>query len=97
MKHLHYILSIAFLLAGCALPSPDKTPQTRTGQLNSCMLQEVYRLHDAGAMSAPDFDENRLAWNVLAICRSRLDIDSSEFNAVQSLEIISSTIRTLRQ
>lgn len=47
MKHKFGILTLAILiLAGCAeistlIPSSDKTPQTKQGMLNSCMLTEA--------------------------------------------------------
>ena len=32
----------ALLAAGCASAPADKTPRTVSGQLNSCMLGEIY-------------------------------------------------------
>lgn len=96
MKLSCLFLPVFVLLAGCALHPADKTPKTRVGQLNSCMQEEVYRRHEAGALNSPDLNAERLAREILSLCRSRLNIDSSEFNAVQSLAIVTSTIRSLR-
>ena len=96
MKKLFALAAILLLLGACAGTNRDKTPQTRSGQLNTCMLREVYELKDSGRLSDPKLNEDRLARQILALCRSRLDITSSEFNAVQSLAIVTSTIRAVR-
>lgn len=38
----------ALLAAGCASAPADKTPRTVSGQLNSCMLGEIYGRQEAG-------------------------------------------------
>ena len=40
----------ALLAAGCVSAPADKTPRTVSGQLNSCMLGEIYGRQEAGKL-----------------------------------------------
>ena len=44
----------ALLAAGCASAPADKTPRTVSGQLNSCMLGEIYGRQEAGKLAADE-------------------------------------------
>lgn len=83
----------ALLAAGCASAPADKTPQTVSGRLNSCMLREIYDLRDAGKLPA---DEWTAAQETLTKCKRRLGLGDENVNATQSLNIAVSVIRSLR-
>ena len=80
----------ALLAAGCASVPADKTPRTVSGQLNSCMLGEIYGRQEAGKLAA---DEWTAAREVFGICMRRLDLSG---DATQSLNIAASVIQSLR-
>ena len=83
----------ALLAAGCASAPADKTPRTVSGQLNSCMLGEMYGRQEAGKLAA---DEWTAAREVFGICMRRLDLSGDDVNATQSLNIAASVIQSLR-
>ena len=49
----------ALLAAGCASAPADKTPRTVSGQLNSCMLGEIYGRQEAGKLAADEWTAAR--------------------------------------
>ena len=80
----------ALLAAGCASAPADKTPRTVSGQLNSCMLGEIYGRQEAGKLAADEWTA------VFGICMRRLDLSGDDVNATQSLNIAASVIQSLR-
>ncbi len=84
---------LALLAAGCASTPADKTPRTVNGQLNSCMLGEIYSRQEAGKLAA---DEWTAAREVFGVCMRRLDLSGDNINATQSLNIAASVIQSLR-
>jgi len=98
MKRLYCALFAIFLLNGCATSEePTKTPHTRAGQLNSCMLDEAHVYRKNGQLADPSLDIWGLSRDILTICQRRLRINRSEINEIQSLNIISSTLKAMQQ
>lgn len=90
------ILSIILGITACAfLPKDEgKTPQTSIGQLNSCMLDQVYDMKAAGTLFKSD--KWTTARAVLNTCEKRLNIPGSSINETQSMNIVGSVIDSLR-
>ena len=83
------------LISACASPSQNtKTPQTLSGQLNSCMLKEIYSRHDSGTLG---YDRWTIAQEIFSDCKRRLKIKDGDVNSIQSLNIAASTIQSLTQ
>ncbi len=85
---------LALLAAGCASAPADKTPPTTVGQLNSCMLREIYNRQETGKLTA---DEWTASQEVFRSCLRQLDLSERDVNPAQSLNIAASAIRALRQ
>lgn len=83
----------ALLAAGCSSAPADKTPQTESGRLNSCMLNEIYNRQQDGTLAA---DEWTAALEVFNACLHRLNLDKDSVNSTQSLNIAASVIRSLK-
>ena len=82
------------LTAACTNTINDKTPQTLTGQLNSCMLKEIYSRYDSGQLG---YDRWTIAQEIFNMCKRQLKIDNEKVNSTQSLNIAASTIQALTQ
>lgn len=95
MSKLYIAVSILFILSACASQTENKTPQTKIGQLNSCMLNEAYASKENGKLARTP-DNRTLAGQILNICTSKLGIANEEINRTQSLNIIVSVLKTLR-
>lgn len=72
----------------------DKTPRTVSGQLNSCMLGEIYGRPGSGKTCRRRMDGGQ--GEVFGICMRRLDLSGDDVNATQSLNIAASVIQSLR-
>lgn len=95
MKKTLTAILVTTLISGCAHdPATDKTPQTLSGQLNSCMLKEIYSRYDSGQLG---YDRWTIAQEIFSDCKRQLKIDDSDVNSIQSLNIAASTIQALRQ
>ncbi len=90
-----FIVAAVFVLlaAGCASAPTDKTPQTESGRLNSCMLNEIYSRQENGTLAT---DEWTAALEVLNTCLHRLNLKKDRINNTQSLNIAASVIRSLK-
>ena len=91
-----FIIGLALTLGACSwLPKDEgKTPQTQIGQLNSCMLNQVYDMKEAGTLFKSDKWTTSRA--ILNTCERRLNIPGSSINETQSMNIVGSVIDSLR-
>lgn len=90
-----FLVSALLFTAACtSTQDQGKTPETIRGQLNRCMLDRTYDLKDAGKLE--NTDKWTTAREILSLCKRRLHISGSEINDTQSLNIIVSTIDSLR-
>lgn len=97
MKQICLALVAIALLSGCINTQVEnKTPYTKIGQLNSCMLDEGHRRKQSGELANPKLDVWSTARSMLRICRSKLDISSNQIIEPQSLNIAVSIINSLR-
>lgn len=80
MKSKFGILTLAMLiLAGCAeistlIPSSNKTPQTKQGMLNSCMLTEADNRLKSGNLFT--YGIPSAAREIASACLQKLDLQS---------------------
>lgn len=88
------ILATILISACTHNSSTDKTPQTLNGQLNSCMLREIYSRYDSGKLG---YDRWTIAQEIFSDCKRRLKVKDSDVNSIQSLNIAASTIQSLTQ
>ncbi|MBQ1612590.1 MAG: hypothetical protein II085_03855 [Alphaproteobacteria bacterium] len=90
------VMGLALAVAACSSLFKDegKTPQTKIGQLNSCMLTKVYDMKDAGTLFRSGTWTT--ARNILDTCEKELNISGSSINETQSMNIVSSVIESLK-
>lgn len=100
MKNFFILAIIVALSCSCSstkqMPGQGKTPYTKTGKFNSCMFDEAYKLKEQGKLNNPKLDVWTTSQEILISCRKKLSIPEQEINATQSLNIISSTITSIR-
>ena len=95
MQKITLAFLATILISACAHnSSTDKTPQTLSGQLNSCMLKEIYSRYDSGKLG---YDRWTIAQEIFTDCKRRLKIKDRDINSIQSLNIAASTIQSLIQ
>ena len=87
------VATVVLLTAGCTATTADKTPQTESGKLNSCMLSEIYDRRDKGSLPA---DEWTAAADILNTCLNRLDMRENLADRSRSINIAASVIRSLQ-
>lgn len=90
------ILVAGLLFTAACTPAQNqgKTPETVRGQLNRCMLDHTYDLKYAGKLQTSD--KWTTAQEILSLCKHKLHISGQEISDTQSLNIIVSTIDSLR-
>ena len=90
------IIGLVLAVSACSLLAKDegKTPQTQIGQLNSCMLNQVYDMKAAGTLFQSD--KWTTARSILNTCEKRLNIADSSINETQSMNIVGSVIDSLK-
>ncbi len=89
-------IGLVLAVAACSLLKKDegKTPQTQIGQLNSCMLNQVYDMKAAGTLFQSD--KWTTSRSILTACERKLKIAGSSINEKQSMNIVGSVIDSLR-
>ncbi len=90
------ITSFAIALTACSLFGNDegKTPQTKIGQLNSCMFNKVYDMKAAGTLfQSGTWTTSR---SILTACEKELNVPGSSINETQSMNIVGSLIESLK-
>ena len=94
MKKILMSLLIALIICGCTTTHRNqKTPQTTIGQINSCMLREIYNRHDSNRLKGEKWT---IAQEVLTHCLHRLNTNNPQSDYTQSINIAVSVIESLR-
>lgn len=91
-----FIIALALTVSACSLLSKNegKTPQTKIGQLNSCMFNKVYDLKASGTLfQSGTWETSR---TILNACEKELNISGTSINETQSMNIVGSLIESLK-
>ena len=101
-KILTLTIFMSLAVSGCRITETSGTrdqgltPQTTRGKFYSCMQSEAHKQKDEGKLNSPNLDIWTTAQEIQTKCQRKLKLSKQDINETQNIEIIVSTIKSLR-